>query len=482
MMASRIVTSNLIKDTRIEESFTGSVVATLYNALKEIKENLAHDPIVNKTFNKNSGLWTTEARIFLSTTEQKNIDTLKRSIKGDYLLYACAVGMYDLYVIKNLIESGVKVAMGGGFAATETAPDIRKMFLNLDTDPVALEKNLIIITGFVDLDTDLYTIIKNWKDHYISENNFQSLWDCKVDYVQPFLDMAERMHMKYSNSSIMRYDESQKWKNSYAIFLFDTGCWWNKCKFCVYPFDKEFDIISKVSPEKIIESIIETMKLYKANSILFADRYFSFDDRKRKILKALKDNGIKVGIYTGILKLMDDNYIKDLNKYVQSIFLGLESTSDFALKAINKGYKREHIFKAFNKLALMGKNELTVITNIIFDLPYESYNDIQIHYDTLKQIKSKFDGRDFRFNGKLLIIHPDLKDQLVDGKRIVETDFDDPDVCGRTIVWRMLAEKYNFPKKYYYNFHIPYKRYDVDGNLLVSDLKLINNFHEEVHL
>jgi hypothetical protein len=472
-VANRILTQNLLSNPKLDVTFNMTPVALMLDVFKEL-DKLQSDPEIIRRFRHAKGLWRNEAETMLVTIN--HIDDFLSVINGDYLLYSMGIGMFDLLVIKRALEKGLKVVVGGGYALTIPFERTRKFLKDMGCSDDQLNR-LIIVKGFVDLHTDLYEIIKQGKDYIIKENDFKSFWECKTDYFNRYLDIADKLWTA-GGVPIVRNDPGPRWHHSYVAFTFNSKCWWNKCKFCLYTQeDLCLNLLRDVDLDWVTSKIVETLDAHKSNALYLSDNYFLFNRKNEPILKKLKEKGIKIGIYTGIIKLKEKEYVEKINKYITYVNIGLESTSDFTLDYICKGYKQKDVIEAFDNIIQNGNRDVTYLANVIFDLPYYNTKDFWNHVHTLLDVKEKMTNADFEFgyNPRLLSIPIPLKDQLIDNRFIKETTMDNPNEFGRTIIWKYLTKKYNFDISNFKNFGIPFVRYDFNGNIMWPDVSMMTD-------
>ena len=89
-------------------------------------------------------------------------------------------------------------------------------------------------------------------------------------------------------------------------------------------------------------AIHETMEGFNSKHIRFIDSYYRpHSPVVQEILKEISQYHIT--IFTGITLLKDKAYVEFVNQYVDCLLIGLESTSDFTLKHVAKGYRYKDI-------------------------------------------------------------------------------------------------------------------------------------------
>jgi len=290
------------------------------------------------------------------------------SIKTDVVFYSAPFAQ-DFRIIKFLLDNGKKVLLGGTCTLIYGIDYIRKSIGN--------SKNLCIVKGYVDMDTDLYGIYKRWEDTTITDNNLTTIWDCKEDYNLEHRKIYEKLF------------------NTNLGIVLNTSCWWGKCKYCTFPCVPVTDFTEGMSDKEVVKKILSLGDLYNSKNIYFFDSYMKASKRNKYIMYALKDEGYKLSIYTGI-HLMNEKYIDFLNKAQIDPFIGLEHTNTDTLKEIDKGYNFEQVEIAFsNMLRYMSKSIRPVIC-IMLDLPIvadsrnQAIKHIHDNYNYIKEQRELF--------------------------------------------------------------------------------------------
>ena len=244
------------------------------------------------------------------------------SIKTDTVFYSAPFAQ-DFRIIRYLLKNGKRVLLGGTSTMIYGIDSIRKS--------IGDSKNLCIVEGYVDLTTDLYGIYKRWEDTKITENDLTTIWDCKEDFTLE----KKKIYQHLFNTNL-------------GIVL-DTSCWWGKCKYCTFPCVPVVDFTQGMTPKEVVEKINGLGEVYDSKNIYFFDSYMKATKRNREIMYALKDEGYKLSIYTG-MHLFNEKYIEFLNRGKIDAFVGLEHVDTKTLKAIDKGYDFEQVELAFDNM------------------------------------------------------------------------------------------------------------------------------------
>ena len=455
---TRVIMENLLRDDRIDVQLNNSFSVFDHIARKEslddikcIKRRLTLPPSLESLFYK---------QFVITNSCIPKIQEFIDSINTEYVLYSCTALIYDLVIILEMLKKGLRVMMGGGYAICCPHGSLREIFLRLGATTKQLE-NLVIADGYVDLKTDLYKRIIEWKDFKITENDFSTIWDCKGNFQKPYYNI---------------FVSKKKLDYTY-MFTLMSKCFWGKCKFCYVPLFPQLSFVpNNYNPDEIAEKILETVK-DKNHSIFFGDDYFYFTKKREQLLKKLKDEGIKIRVQSGIKLLLDPEYVKKASKYFHHMALGLESLSDFSLKYINKGFTKEQALMAFSNLRKYFDPTGKVISlNYIYDLPIRNKEDFYDGIDTSKSVREKMRsaGFSFDYSWRLFEISSGFADNIIDNRLVTRTNINDNNLSGRTIISRYFIEKEtkNFDWNKLGLFTIPFKRFDIDGNELPPDYKL----------
>jgi hypothetical protein len=354
-----------------------------------------------------------------------------------------------------LLDAGKKVVLGGSLVFLGPSPQdvIRKSLFILGVDNKNIDNNLIIVKGYVDLYTNLYKIVNEWKDIELTDPNVPSMWDCNFDYLHSEL------------FQIFTKDWNQ------VCFAFNDKCWWNKCKFCNYSKLSQIDYIDGVSDDKIIEHINRQLELYRGNEIKFIDNYFTFTDRTEYILDNI--NAQRIGIYTGIPYLKRKGFIDSINRHkISMIHIGLESTSDFTLDKIRKGYQYKDVLQATDNIINNINKDVIVSMMLIMDLPAKSKSSIRNAYNRLIDIRDMMleAGIRFDYSAGLLQLSPGI--DIADGKLIrIQEEYSNE--CSGEGYLTNAFRQLKLPGYLPHITNYPYKRFTPDGEYLPSDLTII---------
>ena len=477
-MATRIITENLLRDNRLDVDFSDMPVRTFAsNTDKEL-----YDSIISKahrlfspnvvSFLKQKYMLYNIFYVFMAHgyfDEDILIDS-----DTEYNIVTC-LNFCDLIIIKQLLENKQRVVLGGPLVNIGLSPSFIRDFLRLmGVHPSRLFEDLIIISGSIDLTTDLYRLIRAWKDTTITDNDYGTVYDCQRDFLKDLYDSAVTVPVHLG---------------------FHNRCWYGKCKFCTYRELPKMDFLTNRESGGIANSIHNIMDVFGSNHIRFIDSYFRSDSPLvRDILRRISRYDITV--YTGITMLKDKKHIDFINSYFNCLLIGMESTSDFSLSQADKGYGYRDIEIAVDNIIKYLDKRIFLEISIILDLPCRDVEDAKANYARIAELRGKLDGEGFRvaFHMNTLSVFPNLellhtKDHLLGsskdrsdiskstGKNYIisvlrECGMDRPSLLPAN---RVIMDEHNVHNLIYgyVSSDVPIIRRDIHGNTLPSDLELM---------
>lgn len=456
--STRIIANNLMRDDRLDVRFNPASFTQDVQTVKYIIDHMRSVEIPS-LIKAATELWFIPARLI--TTTCKFIDNIIDTIQHNVVLYSAHVGIYDYIPIKRLLERGFKVVIGGPTTIYADGK-IRPRLTALGCTPEML-KNLIIVKGYVDLTTDLYTIIKEWKDTTIESNDFSTIWECVDDPFEKYFDITKRMTKDYSGSNFTP-------KSILNVVVFRNSCLWGKCTFCHYPFITKNNYIENTSPEKVADNILKTCSLYKTKNVFLSDGCFIFNDHVESVLKILRKHDIYISLLIRIPYLKNKRIVDKINRYFNMVDVGIESFNDFTLDYIKKGYKQSDIIEAFDMMKKHLNRDIRLNPYLIIDLPYESRDSLVSNYEMAVTLQNQMRdlGFEFKYTPNWLEITPDTKDFLIDDKfiRVDNTRKSQ----GRHQAFEFMEEIGLINQNEYEYLAIPFQRYDKMGNILEPDI------------
>ncbi|MCG6877957.1 MAG: hypothetical protein LJE96_02185 [Deltaproteobacteria bacterium] len=477
-MATRIMTENLLRNKNLEVQFSRIPVRTYSSD----KDKVLYEGMMEKAVSRFSPN-------VISFLEQKYMvynvfyvfmahgyydAFIKEDFEAEHIILTC-INFCDLLIVKNLLETDKKVVLGGPLINIGLSPDFLRQFLfHMGVQKSKLQDNLIIVSGNVDLTTDLYQIIRDWKDGRITRNDYGTVYECRHDFLKPY----------YGG------------KADIPVHLgFNNWCWYGKCKFCTYKELPRMDFLKGMEIDDAVLAIHDIMRGFDSEHIRFIDSYYRpHSPVVQKILQRISQYHIT--IFTGITLLKDKQYIESINKYVDCLLIGLESTSDFTLKHVSKGYLYQDIEQAVENIIQYLDRSIFLEISVILDLPHRDAEDVRENYRRIAALKDRLDEAGFRVavHMNILSVFPNLEllyteDALL--KRSFEPN-DMPVSTGKNYLIHLLKqagmdrpsqlpssmvlpdENNAYGLHYgYISSNVPVVRHDVNGKILLSDLEIM---------
>jgi radical SAM superfamily enzyme len=131
--------------------------------------------------------------------------------------------------------------------------------------------------------------------------------------------------------------------------------------------------------------------------------------------------------------LKDKNYIEFINQYVNCLLIGLESTSDFTLKHVSKGYRYRDIELAVDNMIQYLDRSIFLEISVILDLPYRDAQDVRDNYRRVATLKDRLDEAGFRVavHMNILSVFPNLE-LLYAEDAMLKRSFDSKDIASST--------------------------------------------------
>ena len=478
-MATRIITENLLRDNRLNVTFSDMPVrpfashidTDLYERILT-KARTQCSPNVVSFLEQKYMVY----NIFYVFMAQGYFDPYVLMDTDTEINILTCLNFCDLLILKHLLEKDKKVVLGGpliniGLSATF----IRGFMERMGTDPGKLARNLIIVSGNIDVNTDLYQIILDWKDTAITQNAYGTVFDCKRDFLKDlYRGTADApVHLGFNNH-----------------------CWYGKCRFCTYRGLPKMDFLEGQGVEETANAIRGLMDGFGSDHIRFIDSYFrSGSSRVQAILEKIKD--FHITIYTGITLLQRKEYIEFLNRYVDCLLIGLESTSDFSLNQVDKGYTVKEIDGAVDNIIRYMSRDIFLEISLILDLPARDKRDVRDNYERIARLKARLEGEGFRvaFHMNILSVFPNLELLFTDA-RLLRPATDPSEMrhatgknylidilrqCGMDRPLQLpgscIIRDEDAPHELVYGYissDVPVVRYDVDGRVLPSDLEVMD--------
>lgn len=478
-MATRIITENLLRNGKLNVTFSDTPVrpfdshidTDLYARILSRAESRCSPNVISFLGQKYMVY-----NIFYVFMAQGYFDSYVLTDTDTELNILTCLNFCDLLILKHLLDKDKKVVMGGPLINIGlSAAFIRRFMERMGVPTSKLAKNLIIVSGNIDVNTDLYQIILDWKDATIVQNDYGTVYDCKRDFLKNLYGEADDapVHLGFNNH-----------------------CWYGKCKFCTYRGLPKMDFLEGQEVNRVADSIHHLMNGFGSDHIRFIDSYFrSGSTRVQEILEQIKDYHIT--IYTGITLLKNRAYITFLNRHVNCLLIGLESTSDFSLRQVAKGYTMEDIDTAVDNMIRYMSRDIFLEISLILDLPARDAADVRANYLRIARLKKRLTREGFRvaFHMNILSVFPNLE-LLYSDSGLLRPSTDPLDMrhaTGKNYIIDILRQcgmdrALQLPSDCvlrdedtagnliygYISSDVPVVRYDVDGHILPSDLELMD--------
>ncbi|RLE46205.1 hypothetical protein DRJ25_04525, partial [Candidatus Woesearchaeota archaeon] len=363
------------------------------------------------------------------------------------------------------------VILGGAVINTyKDIKDIRQYLLNIGTNPNKLNDNLIIVHGFVDLYTDFYEIIKQWKDVYLPPADYFTIYDCDYDYLM-----------------------ESKLSPNIAVIPFSEGCYWGKCTYCdiFNGRDNNIEIFYNENLIKKIQNNINTIvKNYpNVNCLNLHENYLSL-----KTLKFINENielpsTIRnIYAYTGVKFLTNKTYAKEFAKLSRNnsvgvySLLGFDAINDFTLSQCQRGFTLKDIEKAIINICSNMNKCFNFSITMIKDLPIRNYKTV---YSTnaylygIYNLLKEYTRVDFNINYLMMYPRSKMTESVINGSnkymKLLNNPLDER-ASGIHYFLRHYLKDYHSMTDPVVNSLIPYYRVDEHNNLLPQDDE-IEPFH-----
>jgi hypothetical protein len=465
-LSSRALTQNLMDNDRFDHSFSPAILTIPPKVLKYLKSTILN---VEKR-GKERYLESSYMKFLKHVIAQRYSDDLLNTIKGDYLFYS--MSQFDFTIISKILNAGVRVVAGGCEVNMNSFEDTRKKFVLWGTKEKNL-KNLLLIKGTITPRTELYNIVKSWKDTCIPNERLEDIYLAKNDYLRtkPMLRIKKIVD-KHIDSDVFK---EYVWPNGVLSIIFSSKCLWGKCRFCMYNVLDDIDFIKNLSAEEIIDAVWETCRNTNCYTIFFADDYLYFNKKREKVISTLVDRGCRFICQSGIKLLANERYAEKAMKYFYMFSIGLESASDFTLKQFNKGITWKDIQKAHENLKKYYNNN-TFTTNIIVDGPVESIEDANLNYRRLLDLKQDLESHNMKVIHTISILAIDNEKMMSEFEALghIKRAEQGKELSGKVRLVKELQKYVDLPYGWAEHNDLPYERIDKYGNILDSDFEIVD--------
>lgn len=391
-IAGRILYQNLIRNNKFDVHFTEGLQLKcfskgfdIWKGLWDEDDNLLrgeeeYDIFARGWLNISYGKFNWNCRFPLFYMYTGAMDHIILSELKTEIIFMTAYSVIDFRLLKTLLNDGRRVVMGGTPTMIYSKQEIRNFLVQMGVDRKVAEKNVIIVSGYVDLTTDLYKIFDNWKDADIpeEENDFTTLWECTSD---GFVDYVN-IYRKVFGTNISA--------------IMTSECFWGKCRYCTYCRLPKIDFTKGTSVDKMLNYFRKLRRNYQSSNIFFNDSYLINTPYNTELLNKLSEDGFEISIFSGVKLMSNRKFLKFLNGInISTVCLGLESVNDFSLEYIKKGYGRKEVDYMFSQIRKYMTKNFCLFTFIMTDLPRNSKNkkaaiaEIRDDWNYLAEFKNK---------------------------------------------------------------------------------------------
>lgn len=300
------------------------------------------------------------------------------------IVYISVFDRNELIIVSKLLNDDKEVVAGGTIFHSVDFNTIRQLLLKLGTPENKLEY-LTIVKGLVTDETDLLCLMRKKEVTLPEPESFECMLEATED---PLLKTVNSLRGKV-NSGFWNFN---------AIML-DSSCYWGKCEYCSRMRDQ---IINLKNVENLDDKTLKFIKKWKKENkiesdveIRFEDSYFIPDGIREEIIKKSPPY-VKFSAFSGVMLLQDPEYAKMINELLYRVRLGLETTSEFSLWAINKGYKRKSIYKAFDNIIKYFNKDTFLEIAVMLDLPERDEESVLDNYRIVYGIKNMLNREGFK--------------------------------------------------------------------------------------
>lgn len=440
---SRVISSALERDKNINVNYSNLFMLTnsgfrknypLDDKLKEATENV-------KLYIKSRPYYVFNDYVINS----KEINEKMVESVGNSIVLFSSITLDGMFLVKTLLNANKKVVLGGSFTFIYSFNDIRILLLDLGVSQDKLINNLIIVRGYVGINTNFSQIIENWKDVEFKDNDLSTIYDFEEDCVLKYRNLMSILNKRPPMMQL----------------TFNQFCPYQKCTFCNYKLLPPVKFSG--GPIEVGRKVNRLVEIYKPRMIWITDNYFDFSQRNIDILDNI--NPMDMMIFTGITKLKSKKYLEYINKYINVLYIGVESTIDFTLSKIRKGQTYQDILDAFdNMIKYLNKNTYLVLS-IVLDLPSDSKENCELNVVRLRELRDKLIDNGFNVGFDTNFLKVNNRIEIVDGDFIRKSEIP---TSGANYALNYI-DTYPFLPDY---LDINFSRFDANGKMLSSDFEL----------
>jgi hypothetical protein len=477
-MATRIITENMLRDGHLNVRFSEIPIRTYLSKIhrelydKIMKRVISESPpnvaaFVGQKYMENSLFYVFMIHGYFDEFIYEEPDE-------EYVVLTC-INFCDLLMVRDLLEQNKKVLLGGPLVNIGLSQQfIREFLARMGVQAQKLRDNLAVVLGNIDLTTDLHALIRKWQDSTISSNDYSTIYACERDFLQCF------------------YPDSMKIPVHFGLH---NHCWHGKCKFCTYRYLPKMDFLKHSHVPEMVRYTHAVMEKFHSRQLRFIDSYYSTNNPKVQDYLS-QVNGYNITIYTGIHLLKKAEYIRFINGFADCLLIGLETTSDFSLKHIDKGYTYQDVQDAVENIIRYLDPHIFLEISIIVDLPHKDREDVRLNYENILKLKETLENAGFKVavHMNILSVFPNLE-LLATEDSLLKASHREEDIqtsSGKNYLVHILRKAgmdqplqlpggiirdRNGTDDFHYGYistDVPVVRYDANGNVLPSDLEIVD--------
>lgn len=245
--------------------------------------------------------------------------------------------------------------------------------------------NKIIYCGGPEASYDYEDLFYNYNVNYITKGEGENSFNQLMEYLSGIRDIKNVDNLYYLDNNKIKYTYNKPcdlnqikhdyslikdFKNRICYIESSRGCYYN-CAYCMASLEKPVRFFPIETVKQDLLFLLEN----NARIIKFLDR--SFNVNRGYMLEILKfinehDNGVSTFQFEVVGDLLSDEeiaYINTMRKGYLRFEIGIQSTNDITMKAINRHQNFDRIKE--NIIAL--RDNVAIHTDLIAGLPFESY-------------------------------------------------------------------------------------------------------------
>ena len=249
----------------------------------------------------------------------------------------------------------------------------------------SINYNKIIYCGGPEASFDYLSLMNNYNVNYITKGEGEYSFNQLIDYLEGkiLIEDVENIYYKKDNNILytktivhdlnnIKHDYSiiKDFENRICYIESSRGCYFN-CSYCMASLEKP---VRFFPIERVKEDLLFLLNK-RAKIIKFLDR--SFNVNKGYMLEILKfinehDNKyttFQFEVVGDLLTKEECDYINTMRKGYLRFEIGIQSTNDITMKAIN----RHQNFEKIKENILSIKDNVVIHTDLIAGLPFENH-------------------------------------------------------------------------------------------------------------